>query len=285
MGKVVEMDLSDDGVKNCAHFLGTVFDRVDHFTSSYIDWQYKQNPIGKTIAFNALDDSGKIVGHYALQPLDVMLMGERVKGLLAINGAVSMDAQGGGVFTKIVETAEEHVRSLGFVFKIGVANRIATLVHKKRTGLRLVCPLRVMLGIGLPAYRWDDDDSEYRNIWSMESLSWRLRNPSSHYRLMQRNDKVELQVRTGRAGITGIMGRFEASLFNKPYPGGFPSYNPVRLWLGIDNRIEWKRSLFFNLPLKMRPSPLNLVFKDISGSGIMLDPEKIRFQAIDFDAY
>ncbi len=285
MVRIVEMDLSDEGVRDCASFLGDTFNRLDHFTPAYIDWHYRENPLGKAIAFNALDDSGRIVGHYALQPLDVMLMGERVRGLLAINGAVSMDAQGEGIFTKTVKSAEEHVRSLGFIFKIGVSNRIATLVHTKKTGLRLVCPLRAMLGIGLPAYRGEDDDPDYRNIWSAESLNWRIRNPSSRYRLIHRNEKVEVQVRTGRAGITGIMGRFEDGLFDEPYPAGFPVYNPVKLWIGIDNRIDWNRSLYFNMPLMMRPSPLNLMFKDISGSGIVLDPGKIRFQAIDFDAY
>ena len=285
MVRIVEMDLSNEGMRDCASFLGDTFNRLDHFTPAYIDWQYRKNPLGKAIAFNALDDSGRIVGHYALQQLDVMLMGERARGLLAINGAVSMDAQGGGIFTKTVKTAEEHVRSLGFIFKIGVSNRIATLVHTKKTGLKLVCPLKAMLGIGIPVYRTKDDDPDYQNIWSAESLNWRIRNPSSRYRLIHRKDELEVQVHTGRAGIAAIIGRLNSDLFKKPYPVGFSVYNPVKLWIGIDNRIDWNRSLYFNMPLMMRPSPLNLMFKDISGSGIVLDPDRIRFQAIDFDAY
>lgn len=283
--RIVGMDLSDEGVVDCASFLGSVFNRPDHFTPAYVDWQYNQNPVGKTIAFNAVDDYGRIVGHYALQQLEVMLMGERVKGLLAINGAVSREVQGSGVFTNIVMAAEDHVRSLGFIFKVGVSNRIATIVHEKKTGLKKVCALRAMLGFGLPAYEISDDNPEFRNIWSVEALKWRTRNPSSRYRIVQQNSDVVVQVQTGKAGITGIMGRFESSLADNSNFGGFPAYSPVRLWIGLDNRINWRKSLFFNLPLRMRPSPLNLVFKDISGSGIILDPGRIRFQAIDFDAY
>ena len=55
--------------------------------------------------------------------------------------------------------------------------------------------------------------------------------------------------------------------------------------MGINNKINWKISKFIALPDKLKPSPLNLMFKDLRDLDISLDKNKIKFQAIDFDQY
>jgi hypothetical protein len=40
-----------------------------------------------------------------------------------------------------------------------------------------------------------------------------------------------------------------------------------------------------NIPMRFRPSPLNLIFRDLTDGRRILDAPKVRFRAIDFDAY
>ena len=42
---------------------------------------------------------------------------------------------------------------------------------------------------------------------------------------------------------------------------------------------------FFNLPKKLRPSPLNLVFRDLTGENRYLKKEDVELSVLDFDAY
>ena len=37
--------------------------------------------------------------------------------------------------------------------------------------------------------------------------------------------------------------------------------------------------------MQLRPSPLNLFFSDLTGGGFAPDPDRLIFQALDFDAY
>ena len=54
---------------------------------------------------------------------------------------------------------------------------------------------------------------------------------------------------------------------------------PLRLWVGIDSRRRLRRWLHPHLPASLRPSPLNLIFRDLTGNGRTLDPERVLFQA------
>ncbi|MCB0785046.1 MAG: hypothetical protein KDC02_12660 [Flavobacteriales bacterium] len=59
---------------------------------------------------------------------------------------------------------------------------------------------------------------------------------------------------------------------------------PVRkAWIGLGPGYGWGGSAYLNVPMKQRPSPLNLIFKDLTGAGRRLDPARTCFQAIDFD--
>ncbi|HEX8525539.1 hypothetical protein, partial [Allosphingosinicella sp.] len=60
---------------------------------------------------------------------------------------------------------------------------------------------------------------------------------------------------------------------------------PARLWLGFDPGVDWSRSAYLPIPSRLRPSPLNLVFKDLSGGSLFPDPDRIVFRGIDFDPY
>jgi hypothetical protein len=62
--------------------------------------------------------------------------------------------------------------------------------------------------------------------------------------------------------------------------------NFLNLYIGIGNN-NWKKSLYFDLPNFLKPSPLNLIFKDISKkqNKLILKRDEVLFQLMDFDAF
>ena len=56
-----------------------------------------------------------------------------------------------------------------------------------------------------------------------------------------------------------------------------------KIWIGLDPAMRWGGAAYLNIPLRFRPSPLNLIFKDLTGQGRVLDPARMRFDAMDFD--
>ncbi|HYO58518.1 hypothetical protein, partial [Archangium sp.] len=123
-------------------------------------------------------------------------------------------------------------------------------------------------------------------LWDRELLAWRLANPSRAYRLRQRGESVRVEAPTGKAGIQAILGDFPRPLCPTSLEHTAPfSPNPVRLWLGIDPSRRFQRSLYPPIPERLRPSPLNLIYRDLSGKRPSLDVSRLRFRALDFDAY
>jgi hypothetical protein len=43
--------------------------------------------------------------------------------------------------------------------------------------------------------------------------------------------------------------------------------------------------MYASIPQRLRPSPLNLIYRSLSGRAPQLDPSNIRFTFLDFDAY
>ena len=88
---------------------------------------------------------------------------------------------------------------------------------------------------------------------------------------------------TGKSGIGAILydGDDHWELANR----GETPHGPLHVWLGVDPAIDWPRSPYVSIPKRWRASPLNLVFRDLTGGGLRLDPERVLFRAIDFDPY
>lgn len=67
--------------------------------------------------------------------------------------------------------------------------------------------------------------------------------------------------------------------------GSHQTFSPFTLYIGRDTSVNFRRSLFFEIPKRLRPSPLYLIFKDLTGKKFQLDFNNICFRLIDFDAY
>jgi len=62
-------------------------------------------------------------------------------------------------------------------------------------------------------------------------------------------------------------------------------FSSINIWMGLDRQLRWQGRCYFNFPNRFKPSPLNLIFRDLTGKNRIPKPEQIRFMALDFDAY
>ena len=62
------------------------------------------------------------------------------------------------------------------------------------------------------------------------------------------------------------------------------SATPLRLWIGLNPGIKL-RGVFVDVPQRFKTSPLNLIFKDLTGKLPLFDKSEIFFELLDFDVY
>jgi len=205
--------------------------------------------------------------------------------VLSLNAATHPDARRQGLYFDLVQRTYAKAVEAGYEFGVAVTNDRSTAGFVKHLGFECLGPLDVRIGIGLPWRRANAPTPEFEKHWDPEMLAWRLANPSVSYRLVAKkpSDQTLIYGPAGLPGVQTIMGALpESSL---PGASDFQSRGTslFRLWAGFDPAVDWHRSLFLPLPMALRPSPLNFIFKEM-GHGKPA-PGRIRFTPIDFDNF
>lgn len=257
--------------------LQATFPHASKYTFEYLQWEYDANPCGAVVGFDAYI-SNTLSAHYATQPMEARLFGANARGLLSFNTATHPDHQGHGLFTRLARLTYERAASLGYEFVIGVANQQSTPGFLSKLGFQLVAPLHVSVGFGEPSEQ-ETAAGDFERLWTPESRNWRVANPARSYYnihgriacsadipgakiLLSSTDWSDSGIRSRTFGIT----------------------RPMTVWLGLPAPKRWNgRAL--PLPTPLRPSPLNLIFLDLTSKSRTLDPARVCFNAIDFDAY
>lgn len=269
-----------DSNRQHAALLADVFEKSALFTPQFIDWQYHQNPSGQIVGFNAMDGN-TIAAHYVAQPFYAQLNGETHKGLLSLNTATHAGHRGKGLFTKLAEKTYETAISEGYGFVIGVANQNSVNGFTQKLDFQLVGPLSAKLGLGsVPACN-REFTPQYEHLWNAETLQWRLSNPNAKYL----KAKSSAGVYYAPTHIPFIKAHMIASALHVNFHHTKTFAPPVTLYIGTDASIRFKGSGFVDIPDKFRPSPLFLIYKDLTGKNPKLNKDELRFELIDFDAY
>jgi GNAT superfamily N-acetyltransferase len=283
--------LSDNELLQVKELLLTVWPKATFYTFEYLNWLYRLNPNGKAETFN-IWEGDSIVAHYAAIPIVAHLFGNEERGLLSLNSVVHPNYQGRGYFKSLaLSTYEEaKLRNAGFV--IGVANASSTLLCQRQLKFQKISPLTVKLGLG-PVKRKTEPSALpcFQVKWEEASLDWRLKRPGAKYRVTSNSSGTWFWGDTGTYGIYAEMGWFpnEArqliSALSQVDAMPTITPNPVKLWIGLDQRCEWPGYWYCNLPERFKPSPLNFLFKDLTNSKRLLVPETTQISLLDFDAY
>jgi len=276
-------DTSEDGIHQCAEFLSLVYPRTKQFSPNYLSWQYCENPDGQCIGFNAFYQK-ELVAHYVTIPFKAEIFGKVSRGLLSLNTATHPSHQGKKLFTALAERTYDHGKNLGYDFIVGVANANSTPGFVRKLGFQLVGQLEAKIGLGDVVKKQVPVGIEYRGVWNPVRMSWRINNPSRSYYFAKHQEYIQILASTGKLGAMAMLGQVTPEIFDsqKAYKRGFPS---LKLWIGLNCTVDWDKSMYVSIPNVLRPSPLNLIFKDLNESGLKLNPDQIIFDCMDFDAY
>ncbi len=260
-------------VKNLLHV--TFPNRADKFSYDYLKWQYSDNPRGHVIAYNAYTNDGEIAAHYAVIPIEMIIDGERTKGVLSLNTATHPEHRGKRLFTILAEKTYAKAAELGAKFVIGVANANSTHGFLKNLGFYLIAPLEVKVGLRDP-YKNDVASKKNHIYYDEETIRWRLQCPHFSY--------------TAKGNT--IYGKLDKPLFHSAVariPNGMTGKNlglrktslGFSLYIGFGNEVT---GTYFNLPKFIKRSPFNLIFKDMSNGELpKMDNDNLLFQLIDYD--
>jgi GNAT superfamily N-acetyltransferase len=268
------------GYERVSKLMAEVFPKARHLTPRYFEWHYGRSPDGQAIGCNAFA-GGELVGHMAAHVFPCTLAGKDRRGMYTVNGSVHPLHRGRKLQSRISDAMFEEAAGLGYSFCLATGNKWST--GPLLTRFKMLRPLEARLGFGLPRRREADFPTSFERIWSEEAVRWRLANPEGRYSAIRQGDRAALLSAAGVPGVGAILyqGPERESLadLDRAAPG------PLRVWLGLDPGIDWKGSAFLPIPMRLRPSPLNLVYKDLTGSGFLPDPDQVVFRGLDFDAY
>lgn len=272
--------VADADIEEMAALLRVVFPDARHFTEAVVRWQYRDNPDGQVVGFNAWHGA-VLAAHYVTIPLIARINGTLEKGLLSLNTATHPVHQGKGLFTKLANATYDLGREMGYGFVIGVANANSTHGFTRKLGFQLVSPLRAMVGIGQLPFVNGSAPPQYEHVLSDAALRWRLAHPAYRYSMAQSGDVSMLLSERKQFGARYVLTAGK---------GAFPQCDLERctaprrkVFIGLDPSLHWGGSFYANVPMRFRPSPLNLIFKDLTRAERRLEIDRVRFHAIDFD--
>jgi hypothetical protein len=114
-------------------------------------------------------------------------------------------------------------------------------------------------------------------------LAWRLAPPGAPYTVRRRSGRCEVWADSGSFGIPVLLGEETDPAAGARLPA-FGARSPLRAWAGLDpaRRFRWRP--YAGVPLRLRPSPLQLVFRPLAAETLPARG-RVRFEALDFDAW
>jgi GNAT superfamily N-acetyltransferase len=273
------------GLADLSQLFRTCFPFGAHMDADYIDWTYRGNPDGRTIALDARVDGG-LAAHFALTAFRARVRGVQELGVQIQHAATHPAHRGRGLFVSLVERALELAAQAGYGFAVGLPNFASTRTFCGRLGFLFVAPLDVRIGVGAAPRRRPRAGRalEFERIFGADALAWRLARPDRPYRARRDGGCVRVFSARGVRGIPVELGTYPQALVPRDLPP-FAAKHPLRAWIGLDPERSWRGRPHLKLPLRLRPAPLNLVFRDLTGARRALDPRRVRADMLDYDPF
>ncbi len=262
-----------------AAMLAQVFGPSEKFTAKAIAWRYRDNPAGAVVGADAW--SGEtLAAHYVTCPAQMTLEGRPARGLLSLNTATHPDFQGKGLFTRLAEATYSAGADQGFDFVFGVANANSTPGFIRKLGFQLVAPLAAGALVN-PPRGFEPEPVQLAGAWDARTLSWRLANPAGRYQIARRGELTAVWARTHLPIVD--CAAFLPQVAEAPDQGAPPR---MSLFIGLDPRLGLDRRIFLPLPERLRPSPLNLIYRPLSARAPKaLEAAQVAISFLDFDPY
>ena len=272
---------SPDQLAAYADLLGRVFGAGPKFTLQAIAWRYRDNPAGEVVGADAWDGD-RLAAHYVTCPVEALIDGRVVKGLLSLNTATDPDYQGRGLFTRLAEASYAQGTAAGYQFVIGVANANSTPGFLRKLAFQDVGRLHAGF-LARPPRRFEAAPLQYQGNWRKDLLRWRLANPAGRYHAARHGDLLGVWARTDVPFV-----RCAAFLEAQGAPIPLASRAPLcaTLFIGLEPRADLRRQGLLPVPERVRPSPLNLIWRSLGGAApTALRSDAVALNFLDFDPY
>lgn len=259
------------------------FPGTDKFTPAYLDWLYLANPDGAAVGYDAWDGA-RLAAHYVCVPARAWVEGQEVRVLLSLNTATHPDYQGKGLFTRLAAMTYEAGALAGFDGCYGVANANSTPGFVRKLGFQLVRPLEARVGLGplRHAPKPAAASLSFERSWTPEALNWRCANP--HNRVHGRHGGARLQFHAAALKHIPAYAELDADSVALRQADGAAAF-PLRLFIGLAPDATSRYWNYASIPMRLRPSPLNLIWRAFTPRVPQLDASRIQFTFLDFDAY
>lgn len=256
------------------------FPGTSKFTPAYLHWLYVANPDGAAVGFDAWDGE-RLAAHYVCVPARAWVEGAQVPVLLSLNTATHPDYQGKGLFTKLASMTYDAGAAHGFDGVYGVANANSTPGFVRKLGFQLVRPLEARIGLGRLRHASAPPAASlsFQRHWSEPALAWRCANP--HNTVWRRDHQFHAAAIGHRLPAYAELD----AAAQPPAQPGRPALSPLRLFIGLAPDAGASYWNYASIPMRLRPSPLNLIWRSFTPRVAALDPARIQFTFLDFDAY
>ena len=259
--------------------------RSRRFSLEQLAWLYQHNPDGPALGFDAFDQ-GQLVAHYVLLPSRIRTASGEMRALLSLNTATHPGWQGRGLFTLLASQALQTAREQGFGAAYGVANANSTPGFVRKLGFTLIAPLQAQVGLFRPAPVGATTPAcDFERVWTPQSLHWRTHWPANPVQTVAGPaGSLLLQARTGMPGLFATDQRiFQADA--KAEPDRRRLAGPLQLFVGLMPAPQQPPGWWIDIPDRLKPSPLNLIFKPLQSGVPVPEAGRMRFGYLDFDAF
>jgi GNAT superfamily N-acetyltransferase len=263
--------------------MGLGFPAAHKFSRTFLEWQYYENPAGEPLGCN-IDDGERLIGHLMGIPLNVRLRGRSVVVTLIMNVATHPDYRGRGLFLDLVRRVAAMSAARGHEGVVGIANQQTIRAYETKLGFQNVAgldahvellPQKIDMGRALA-------DAEFAHRWEDATFAWRLRNPSNPLRVA--GGTAETLIVEGASTMPLVRARGSIPREGLSIQGaGLPLGAAVVL--GLTPKGAARRRLAVTVPAALRPSPLRMIWFSHKTPGDRLDPKRILFSFLDFDAF
>ncbi len=259
------------------------FPGVAKFSPAFLQWQYYDNPAGPPLGCN-IDDGGRLVGHLMGIPLKVRLQGEPTVVTLIMNVATHPDYRGRGLFLELVRRVAAMSAARGHAAVVGVANGQTIHAYETKLGFQNVAGLHAHVELLPQTIDFDRalETAAFARAWDDATLAWRLKNPANPLRIA--GSLFGGLVVEGASTLPLIRSRGVIPRQGLSISGRGIVMGPAVV-LGLTPKGTEKRNLAVTVPKRLRPSPLRLIYINHRKPGDRLDPDRVLFSFLDFDAF
>ncbi|MDE2606451.1 MAG: GNAT family N-acetyltransferase [Burkholderiales bacterium] len=274
-----------EAISAYVRLFGECFPGTNKFNRQYVEWLYQQNPYGPAVGFDAwLGD--RLASHYVGIPIAAQVDGTPARALLSLNTATHPEHQGRGLFTKLAERTYDTAAEQGLDLVFGVANANSTPGFTRKLGFQLVEPLAAKVGLGSLGIDCAEVEkrAQFRTSWTPSGLAWRCANPNNRISHRVRGDRLQLYAPAISPALQAYA-ELGARGLAAPSAADRRTLSPLRLYIGLEPTGLRPARAYVDIPQRLRPSPLNLIYRPLSTIRERLDAGSVSFSFLDFDAY